>query len=93
MTMKPTSLLDPLDRLVGTWTTEATHPGTPGIVVHGTAIIEWLEGRRFLSHRARNDHPDFPDALSVMGHRGRDRVDGAEGAVPADADPSPLRMH
>jgi hypothetical protein len=40
--------LKPLNRLVGTWTTEATHPAVPGVVVHGTVIIEWLEGERFL---------------------------------------------
>jgi hypothetical protein len=77
---------DRLDWLVGTWTTEATHPAMPGVVVRGTAVIEWLEGKRFLSHRARNDHPDFPDSLSVIGHMGRDRA-GAE-----DSEPS-LRMH
>lgn len=92
MTMKPASHLDPLGRLVGTWTTEATHPAMPGVVVHGTAVVAWLEGERFLTHRARTDHPDFPDALSVIGYMGHDRADGAD-AAPADADPSPLRMH
>jgi hypothetical protein len=29
---------DSLARLVGTWTTEATHPAMPGVVVHGTAV-------------------------------------------------------
>ena len=90
MTADPT--LEPLDRLVGTWATEATHPAMPGVVVHGTAIIEWLEGERFLIHRARTDHPDFPDALSITGHIEHDRVDGATGAVPAAATPR-LRMH
>jgi hypothetical protein len=96
MTMNTDSTSGPLDRLVGRWTTEATHPAMPGVVVHGTAVVEWLEGGRFLMHRARNDHPDFPDALSVIGHMGRDRVDGAggaEGAAPADADRPRLRMH
>jgi hypothetical protein len=90
MTAYPT--LAQLDRLVGTWTTEATHPAMPGVVVHGTAVFEWLEGRRFLMHRARTDHPDFPDALSIIGHMEQDRVDGADGEVPA-AGASPLRMH
>ena len=93
MTMKPDSRSDPLGRLVGTWTTEATHPAMPGVVVHGTAVIEWLEGERFLTHRARTDHPDFPASLSVIGHMGHDRVGGADGAVTADADESQLRMH
>lgn len=54
-------------RLIGEWTTEATHPAVPGTVVHGTASVEWLEGERFLIFRARTDHPDFPDSISVIG--------------------------
>jgi len=90
MTRKPDSVLVALARLVGTWTTEATHPAMPGVVVHGTVVIEWLEGERFLTHRARTDHPDFPDSLSVIGRLGQDRADGG---APADADQTPLRMH
>ena len=67
--------LQPLNRLVGSWVTEATHPAVPGVVVHGTASIEWLEGRRFLILRSRNDHPDFPDAMSIIGFTDADRVD------------------
>jgi len=81
-----------LNRLVGTWTTEATHPALPGVAVHGTAIIEWLEGERFLIHRARTDHPDFPDSISVIGSTGRDRVDDARSSSSA-ASESGLRMH
>ena len=54
-------------RLVGAWTSEATHPAVPGTVVLGTAGVEWLEGERLLIWRARVDHPDFPDSLSVLG--------------------------
>jgi hypothetical protein len=54
-------------RLVGSWTTEATHPAVPGTVVNGTADVEWLEGERFLVFRSRNDHPDFPDSISILG--------------------------
>ena len=43
--MSDDSELEQLDRLVGTWTTAATHPAMPGVVVRGTATIEWLEGR------------------------------------------------
>ena len=69
--------LKPLNHLVGNWTIEATHPAFPGVVVRGTVIIEWLEGERFLIHRARIDHPEFPDSISIIGFMGRDRVDSA----------------
>jgi hypothetical protein len=49
--------------LVGSWTTESTHPALPGTVVHGQATFAWLEGRRFLIWRESADHPDFPDAI------------------------------
>ncbi len=54
-------------RLVGSWTSEATHPALPGTVVPGTASVEWLEGERFLIWRAQSDHPDLPDSISVLG--------------------------
>ena len=54
-------------RLVGAWTSEATHPAVPGTVVLGTAGVEWLEGERLLIWRARVDHPDFPDSISILG--------------------------
>ena len=90
--MSSDTTLAPLDRLVGTWTTEATHPAMPGVVVQGTAVIEWLEGRRFLLQRSRNDHPDFPDALWVIGHMEQDRVEHGARSAPASG-ASPLRMH
>ena len=85
-------MLKQLDRLAGRWTTEATHPAMPGVVVRGTTTIEWLEGNRFLIYRARTDHPDFPDALAIIGHMESDRVDKASREV-AVAGESPLRMH
>lgn len=63
-------------RLVGSWRTEATHPAMPGVVVKGTAVVEWLEGEQFLITRSRTDHPDFPDAMTVIGNIERDRVNG-----------------
>jgi hypothetical protein len=86
--------LVPLDRFVGSWTTEATHPSLPGAVVHGTAEIEWLEGEHFLIQRARNEHPDFPDSISIIGFTEHDRVvdDELGTASPSEAE-SPLSMH
>jgi hypothetical protein len=61
------SMLEPLNALVGEWTTEATHPAFPDTVVCGHVAVEWLEGEQFLIHRSRADHPDFPDSISVIG--------------------------
>jgi hypothetical protein len=54
-------------RLVGTWTTDATHPALPGTTFGGTADVRWLEGERFLIWRSHSDHPDFPDSISIIG--------------------------
>jgi hypothetical protein len=85
--------LEQLSRLVGTWTTEATHPALPGVVVHGTAVIELLEGEQFLIHRARTDHPDFPDSISIVGFTERDRVDEQPEDDPEIAAESPMSMY
>jgi hypothetical protein len=58
--------LEPFDVLVGTWATAATHPEFDGDVA-GVTVFEWLEGGRFLIQRSRNDHEQFPDAISVIG--------------------------
>jgi hypothetical protein len=60
-------MLEELRVLVGTWETEATHPATGPLVVSGRAKFEWLEGERFLILRSTMEHPDFPDAISVLG--------------------------
>jgi hypothetical protein len=61
------SELEPLEALVGTWTTEATHRMYPSMVVRGRSTFEWLEGKRFLIQRSVTDHPEFPDAMAVFG--------------------------
>jgi hypothetical protein len=91
--MTTESALERLNRLVGTWSTDATHPALPGVVVHGSADIEWLEGERFLIHRARTNHPDFPDSISLVGITGRDRVDEPSNGGPRVATESRLCMH
>jgi hypothetical protein len=54
-------------RLVGRWTTEATHRAMPGTVISGSSRFEWLEGERFLIFRSHYDHADIPDAISIIG--------------------------
>jgi hypothetical protein len=58
--------LEPFDALIGTWTTEATHPMVDA-VVPGTITFEWLEGSHFIVQRSHNDHELFPDAICVIG--------------------------
>ena len=62
----PREKLEPLQALVGEWTTEMTHRMLPG-TVRGRATYEWLEGGRFLLQRSVNEHPDLPDSLGVIG--------------------------
>lgn len=83
--------LQPLDRLVGRWSSESTHPSLPDVVVPGTLTAEWLEGRRFLILRTRNEHPDFPDAISIIGFSDKDRAGELPAAVTEQ--PTELSMH
>jgi hypothetical protein len=88
MTLERT--LENLNRLVGSWVTQATHPALPGLVVSGTIEVEWLEGKRFLIHRGRVDHPDFPDSISIIGDMEHDR---ASALGKTDAEDQSLGMH
>jgi hypothetical protein len=62
--------LEAFETLVGSWHSIATHPSLPGVEVPGSSIFEWLEGGHYLIGRSRNDHPDFPDSLQVIGEDG-----------------------
>jgi hypothetical protein len=59
--------LQPFGALIGAWATSATHPAFPSLEVSGRTTFEWLEGRHFLIGRSTNEHPDFPDGLTVIG--------------------------
>jgi hypothetical protein len=45
-------------------------PRFPLWVVSGRTTFEWLQGRHFLIGRSRNDRPEFPDGLTVLGADG-----------------------
>jgi hypothetical protein len=81
-----------LSKLLGTWSTEGTHPAVPGVVVRGTTTVEWLEGERFLILRSRTDHAQFPDAISIIGDTEHDRMDGEGDAAQGGPGDAPLRM-
>jgi hypothetical protein len=61
------STIEPFAALIGTWSTEASHPMLPGVVVPGSVTYEWLAGGRFVVQRSHNEHELFPDAISVIG--------------------------
>ena len=65
--------LESLSALVGTWEIEARHPALPDTVVAGRAVFEWFDGEKFLVQRSQNEHPDFPNSLSVIGE-GEERL-------------------
>jgi hypothetical protein len=67
--------LEPFEALIGTWETEATHPMFDQAVA-GRVTFEWLEGRAFVIERSSNEHPAFPDAITVIG-----RPEDGEGIV------------
>ena len=54
-------------RLVGSWTTEATHPQMPGVIITGSNTFEWLDGDQFLIFRSHYEHPGIPDSVSIIG--------------------------
>lgn len=61
----------------------------PGETIRGTSSFEWLEGEQFVIWRSHSDHPEIPDAITIIGvtggqlsmhyfdSRGVDRVYGA----------------
>ena len=63
----PKAMLEPFETLIGEWTMELAHPMLEDEVVRGRTTFEWLEGGRFVIQRAVNEHPDFPDSISVIG--------------------------
>jgi len=55
------------ERFIGTWETDGAHPMLPGETIRGTSTFEWLDGQRFLIWRSHCEHPEIPDAISVIG--------------------------
>ncbi len=53
-------------RLIGRWAVEGAHPLLPGDVIRGQVTFEWLTGRQFVIQRSHYDHPDIPDAITII---------------------------
>lgn len=39
----------------------------PGEPIRGTSTFDWLDGQRFLIWRSHYDHPEIPDAITIIG--------------------------
>ena len=39
----------------------------PGEAIRGTGTFEWLDGQRFVIWRSQYDHPEIPDAITIIG--------------------------
>jgi hypothetical protein len=63
---KPNPALAALAPLVGSWTTEGTHPMVPGTTFHGSTTFEWIEGGAFLLMRSRIDEPEIPSGIVIL---------------------------
>jgi hypothetical protein len=65
--MSEESKLQRWDRLIGRWETEGVHPMLPGEAIRGISTFEWLDGQRFVIWRSHCDHPEIPDAITIIG--------------------------
>lgn len=60
-------VLERLDALAGEWRVEVVHSLMKDTVVHGRVRFEWLDGGHFLIQHSEMDHPDFPNAIAIIG--------------------------
>jgi hypothetical protein len=54
-------------RFIGRWETKGAHPMLPGEAIRGTSTFEWLHGEQFVIWRSLYDHPQIPDAITIIG--------------------------
>jgi hypothetical protein len=55
------------NRFIGRWEAEGAHPMLPDEPIRGTSTFEWLGGQRFVIWRSHCDHPQIPDAITIIG--------------------------
>ena len=65
--MNAESGLQGWDRFIGSWETEGAHPMLPGEAIRGTSTFDWLDGQQFVIWRSHSDHPQIPDAITIIG--------------------------
>jgi hypothetical protein len=54
-------------RFIGRWETDGSHPMLPDEAIRGTSTFEWLDGQQFVIWRSHYDHPQIPDAITIIG--------------------------
>jgi hypothetical protein len=59
--------MQPIDVLIGEWTTEIAHPDPAYNGITGRQRFEPIVGGKFLLQTVTVDHPHFPDSVSVLG--------------------------
>ncbi|SRR5258708_3570314 len=64
---KQNPALEPFKILIGVWDTEGTHPYVPDKKLHGSVIIEWIEGGAFLMTHSHIEDERFPDGVEIFG--------------------------
>lgn len=64
---QPTGSLKQFDILVGEWNMVGTHPALPSSA-RGHSSFEWLVEDALLVWHFDWEHPDIPNAISVIGH-------------------------
>ena len=55
------------NRFIGRWETEGAHPMLPDEAIRGTSTFAWLDGQQFVIWRSHYDHPQIPDAITIIG--------------------------
>lgn len=63
----PNPALEPLNALVGEWSTTGSHPMMPNVSLKGHATFEWIEGGAYLKINSEIDHPEFPTGMAIIG--------------------------
>jgi len=63
----PNPALNPFTVLIGEWKTVGTHPGAPGVTLHGNSSFKWIEGGAFLAWYSTINQPGFPTGIAIFG--------------------------
>ncbi|MCA0458369.1 MAG: DUF1579 domain-containing protein [Chloroflexi bacterium] len=63
----PNPKLQPFSKLIGEWTTVATHRLMPNVTLHGRTTFSWLQGGAFVNMQSEVDEEGVPSATAIFG--------------------------